>query len=201
MYNIHETLHIFQTFIIFVIDMKPNIPASLYVRILCVLGFIISMYAVYVEHMTSRQSSEDSTSSGTDEKLFPTSEFKALCDIESIGASCSAVFQLPEGRLLSYMNIVPHGSVLDVPNAALGVIYYFTIFSLESFVAKTTFIQQITVAINATALISSIILAIKLLELREFCIVCLTAHVLNTLLIVFYVKRLLKTRGGKQKTV
>lgn len=185
------------TVIVFVI-MTPNIPPSLYTRILCVIGFVISMYALYVEHMTSH-SSED-FSSGTDEMPFPTNEFKALCDIESIGASCSAVFQLPEGKLLSYLKIVPHGSVLDVPNAALGVIYYVVIFIFESLVPKILFIQKITVALNSVALSSSIILAIKLLQLREFCIVCLTAHVLNTLLIVFYVKRLLKTKEGKTKT-
>lgn len=32
----------------------------------------------------------------------------------------SNVFQLPEGRMLSYFGIVPEGSLLDVPNAALG---------------------------------------------------------------------------------
>lgn len=159
------------------------------------------MYALYVEHMTSHSSEDFSSNGTTDEMPFPTSEFKALCDIESIGASCSAVFQLPEGRLLSYLNIVPHGSVLDVPNAALGVVYYFIIFILESFVAKILFIQRLTVAFNSAALMSSVILAIKLIQLREFCIVCLTAHVLNTLLIVFYVKRLLKTNGGKKKSV
>ncbi len=34
--------------------------------------------------------------------------------------SYSNVFQLPEGRMLSYFGIVPEGSFLDVPNAALG---------------------------------------------------------------------------------
>ena len=29
----------------------------------------------------------------------------------------SNVFQLPEGRMLTYFNIVPEGSILDVPNA------------------------------------------------------------------------------------
>ena len=33
----------------------------------------------------------------------------------------SNVFQLPEGRMLSYFGIVPEGSILDVPNAALGM--------------------------------------------------------------------------------
>ena len=32
----------------------------------------------------------------------------------------SNVFQLPEGRMLTYFGIVPEGSLLDVPNAALG---------------------------------------------------------------------------------
>ena len=32
----------------------------------------------------------------------------------------SKVFQLPEGRMLTYFGIVSEGSLLDVPNAALG---------------------------------------------------------------------------------
>jgi len=32
----------------------------------------------------------------------------------------SKVFQLPEGRMLTYFGIVPEDSLLDVPNAALG---------------------------------------------------------------------------------
>eukprot|EP00339_Tiarina_fusa_P008251 CAMPEP_0116998542 /NCGR_PEP_ID=MMETSP0472-20121206/1575_1 /TAXON_ID=693140 ORGANISM="Tiarina fusus, Strain LIS" /NCGR_SAMPLE_ID=MMETSP0472 /ASSEMBLY_ACC=CAM_ASM_000603 /LENGTH=90 /DNA_ID=CAMNT_0004697721 /DNA_START=39 /DNA_END=308 /DNA_ORIENTATION=+ len=75
-----------------------------------VVGVILSMYAVYVEHKVAHKPPEE--------------EFQSLCDIEEIGASCSAVFQLPEGRMLSYFGIVPDGHMLDVPNAVLGVLYY-----------------------------------------------------------------------------
>ena len=36
----------------------------------------------------------------------------------------SNVFQLPEGRMLTFFGIVPEGSLLDVPNAALGTYLY-----------------------------------------------------------------------------
>ena len=50
--------------------MSTNAKTSLYAA----LGAILSVYAVYVEHKTAHKS--------------PDEEFSALCDIESIGASC-----------------------------------------------------------------------------------------------------------------
>ena len=43
--------------------------------ILAIIGFILSAYSVYVEHKV-------------DQKFNPDEEFRALCDIEAIGASC-----------------------------------------------------------------------------------------------------------------
>ena len=48
---------------------------SYYARTLCIIGIILSSYALYVEHRTSHQENEEE-------------EFVALCDIEVIGASC-----------------------------------------------------------------------------------------------------------------
>ena len=68
-----------------------------------ILGCVLSAYALYVEHKVAHKS--------------PDEEFTAFCDIETIGASCSNVFSLPEGRMLTYFRIVPEGSIFDVPNA------------------------------------------------------------------------------------
>ena len=64
------------------------------VRNWAIFGLILSYYALYVERKIEHKGNDDE-------------EFTALCDIESIGASCSAVFQLPEGRMLSLFGIVP----------------------------------------------------------------------------------------------
>jgi hypothetical protein len=51
--------------------------------VLGILGFILSTYSVYVEHMVEQQQQlrEDGVEMS----------FKALCDIDSIGASCRCV--------------------------------------------------------------------------------------------------------------
>ena len=74
------------------------------------IGLILSLYALFVElHPV----------------LFPEdTEFTPLCDIEAIKASCSSVFSMPEGHMVSYWGFVEKGHVLDVPNAALGAAFY-----------------------------------------------------------------------------
>ena len=113
----------------------------------------------------------------------------------------SAVFNLPEGKLLSYFNVVPNGHILDVPNAFLGLLYYSAIFIIESFIyhlpSIIEYMRYITFTFNTLAMSSSIYLAYKLIMLQELCILCWTTHLLNTLLLVHYGKRLL--RGGHVK--
>ena len=162
---------------------------SLYTRFLATIGIILSSYALYVEHKSSHPTYTD----GIED------EFQALCDIEAIGASCSQVFSLPEGRMLSYFAIVPEGSALDVPNAALGITYYSIIFLSESFLTKTDLIKVMTVCLNCGAMASSIFLATKLLALGELCILCWTTHLLNTLLLVYYSRLLMKKNAEKAK--
>lgn len=47
--------------------------------ILSIVGFILSSYSVYVEYKIEHRH---------DDNAIDGEEFKALCDIESIGASC-----------------------------------------------------------------------------------------------------------------
>mmetsp|Transcript_21129 Transcript_21129/g.29389 ORF Transcript_21129/g.29389 Transcript_21129/m.29389 type:complete len:102 (-) Transcript_21129:1109-1414(-) len=76
--------------------------------------------------------------------------------------------------MLSYFGIIPHDHVLDVPNAALGVVYYTYILTMSS-----VFPVLMTQIIASMALGSSLFLAYKLTILRELCILCWTTHVLN----------------------
>jgi Vitamin K epoxide reductase family. len=176
--------------------MSPS--SSIYTRVLSTVGIILSCYALYVEYKTSHPTRNED---GIEE------EFQALCDIESIGASCSQVFALPEGKMMSYFGVVPKDSVIDVPNAALGLIYYSFIFLSEQFLLtrsgrRTDLILYVTFALNCAAMSSSIFLATKLFQLGELCVLCWTTHLLNSLLLIYYFRRLLlKNKKMTKKTV
>mmetsp|Transcript_11726 Transcript_11726/g.16250 ORF Transcript_11726/g.16250 Transcript_11726/m.16250 type:complete len:178 (-) Transcript_11726:123-656(-) len=142
--------------------------------ILSFIGLVLSIYSVYVEHMVHVKNEME------DEE-----EFVALCDIEKIGASCSAVFTLPEGKMLSFFGIVPKDSPLDVPNAVLGSIFYSLILLLESTSLSIQFLPFVLL-MNCAAMASSIFLAYKLTVLKELCLVCWTCHALNTTLLYHY---------------
>jgi len=149
------------------------------VSFLAALGLVLSCYAVYVEHKHSNETESDQP-------------FKALCDIDQIGASCSAVFAMPQGKLLSYFNIVPHDHVLDVPNAVLGILYYALILINEAIINFPSFLIKFA---STSAMSSSIYLAVVLTSLKELCILCWTTHVINTLLLYTILTRnTLKTK-------
>jgi uncharacterized membrane protein len=95
------------------------------------------------------------------------------------------------GRLLSFFSIVPRDSILDISNAFIGFIYYAIVLSLEQTMAVSSLGSHrlwliFTLIINCLAMSVSIYLAIKLIYLREICILCWTTHVLNFLLLRNY---------------
>jgi uncharacterized membrane protein len=150
-----------------------------------VVGCILSAYAVYVEYKvasihahkaTTIVPADETTEAPFLKEVEEEPEFVALCDIKSIGASCSNVFTLPEGRMLSYFGIVPAHSVLDLPNAALGFIHYTYLLTLRPLMPKS-----ITYFMILMAFASTVFLAYQLtFVLFELCILCWTTHVINT---------------------
>lgn len=77
--------------------------------------------------------------------------------------------------MLSLFGIVPKGSVLDVPNAALGLVYY-TLWLL----VLPRLPRVLTLVVSSLALSSSVFLATQLLILNELCLLCWSTHVINT---------------------
>jgi hypothetical protein len=111
----------------------------------------------------------------------------------------SAVFQLPEGKMLSFFGLVPKDSVLDIPNGILGMIFYIYVF-LRCNMRSSKLVpldRRVNAIICSLALASSIFLARKLYVIKEICVVCLTTHVINT--IVFYRAMLEITKKQKDK--
>jgi len=87
----------------------------------------------------------------------------------------STVFRLPEGRMLSYFGIVSSGSILDVPNATLGLGYY----AIWHMFLLPFFPKQIRLLVDSLALASSGFLATRLILLSELCVLCWSIHVIN----------------------
>eukprot|EP00816_Leptocylindrus_hargravesii_P005709 CAMPEP_0196803010 /NCGR_PEP_ID=MMETSP1362-20130617/2478_1 /TAXON_ID=163516 /ORGANISM="Leptocylindrus danicus, Strain CCMP1856" /LENGTH=149 /DNA_ID=CAMNT_0042174431 /DNA_START=33 /DNA_END=479 /DNA_ORIENTATION=+ len=142
------------------------------VNLLATIGLILSLYALYVESKIHDEDLEE--------------DFVALCDIEAIGASCSTVFAMPEGKLLSYFGLVPSSHILDVPNAMLGTIYYTLCIIRENFLynefpvtakdvdvgRKRVRIDQMILLIASGAMSASVFLAFRLTQLKELCVLC-----------------------------
>jgi vitamin-K-epoxide reductase (warfarin-sensitive) len=149
------------------------------------LGWILSAYAVYVEYKVQHKADDEE-------------DFVALCDIKALNASCSQVFALPVGRVLSYFGLVPEHSLFDLPNAALGMIHYtymllvalpMGLLSVKASASTSsqpnTVLASLTSFMVASAMASTIFLAYQLtFVLFELCVLCWTTHVINSF--VFY---------------
>jgi hypothetical protein len=157
------------------------------------LGIILSLYALHVENVQhAREEAED-----MGEELL--GEYRSLCDIEALGASCSATFALPEGRMLSYFGLVKEGSPLDVPNALLGVLFYSYVLFSDNVGAALRPPGGLTLFAASLAMSSSVFLAYKLMVLRKLCLLCLTTHVINLVLINHYVRAFFRGTTTKKK--
>lgn len=119
----------------------------------------------------------------------------------------SAVFSLPEGKMLSFFGLVPIGHALDIPNGVLGMLFYlYTIMRFFIIRKKNQqrggifilFGSPISLLISSLAIASSIFLGRKLYIIREFCIVCLSTHILNTTLWIRAMMELGQSSSEKQ---
>lgn len=77
--------------------------------ILSTVGFILSAYSVYVEHKIHQHETLDDDEGG----------FKALCDIDAIGASCRYVFFLHVALFVCFCEL--NGAVMFFESATRTV--------------------------------------------------------------------------------
>jgi vitamin-K-epoxide reductase (warfarin-sensitive) len=88
---------------------------------------------------------------------------------------------MPVGKMLSYFGIVPAGHFLDVPNAALGILYYLW----QLFLGSSPYVPaELTQVITGAAFLSSVFLAYQLtFVIVELCVLCWSTHVINSILL------------------
>lgn len=144
------------------------------------LGICLSTYALYVEHASALDS-----------------DFKAACDIEWLGASCTKVFSSEYGRLGSHLGLIPAGSVFDLPNAAIGLVFYVAVLLLPYLPLPHSFKQWALFLGALLAGATSVYLGIALHTLGDFCVVCVSTYVVNAVILII---SLVEVCSGRTKT-
>lgn len=131
-----------------------------------VLGLIVSGYALYVEY-----EHHQAAKTGI--------EYVAMCDF-GLHMSCSDVLTSEYGTILSKWGLVPKGSMLDLPNAALGSVYYLIALSYPMF-SHVVMGRVFMLGASTFSLLFSLYLAYVLrFILHDLCVVCVTSYVINT---------------------
>ena len=141
------------------------------IRLLCVAGLVLSVYALYVE-----------------EQAQSNPGFEALCDF-SATVSCSKVFTHRYGHLL-----------FGLPNALYGTAYYvaMVVGTLPLFSQHAVFYQAVLAAAGGAAAFS-VLLAVLLRELGDMCVLCMATWVINFLLLLLSYRRYAAFVAGKRK--
>lgn len=138
--------------------------ASRILSLACWAGIAVSCYALYVEHAI-----HTAKASGL--------EYTAACDFGA-SASCSKVLSSKYAKILSFAGLVPQDSMLDLPNAALGLVFYFTVLLWRALNLPSIILL---IAATASLAFSAFLGYVLAFILHDFCLVCVTCYVINTI--------------------
>ncbi|XP_052631075.1 vitamin K epoxide reductase complex subunit 1-like protein 1 [Harpia harpyja] len=147
---------------------------------LCLAGAALSLYALHVERARARDPS-----------------YRAACDLGP-AVSCTRVFASRWGRGLGLVEVVAgRDSVANVPNGAIGVVFYL----LQGLLVGTLPGRVTAAALLGTSVASAMaslwLAGVLAFGLRDFCLVCITTYVLNGLLLALNWRRWRRLRRLK----
>lgn len=130
------------------------------------IGLALSLYAVYVEMKKEADSS-----------------FEAVCDISET-MSCSKVFLSEQGKIWSFLGIIPKGSVLDQPNAVYGAAFYVMVMILDSVDPSVKSANSLLMFLSTFgAGLSAYLAKILVYDLQDTCLVCFGSYVCNAVIL------------------
>lgn len=130
-------------------------------RIFPILGILISLYALWVEH---RKALDDT--------------YEAMCDL-SEGASCTKVLMSSYGHIFSHFGFVKSGSLLDVPNPVLGLCFYSLVLLWPGNSRLPVLLASIG-SVMFSAYLGYILYAV----LKDFCLVCVSSYAINLIILI-----------------
>lgn len=144
------------------------------------IGLALSLYAVYVEMKKQADSS-----------------FEAVCDISET-MSCSKVFLSEQGKIWSYLGIIPKDSILDQPNAVYGAVFYILVMILDGMDPSVKTANALLMFFGAFgAGLSAYLAKILIYDLRDTCLVCFGSYVCNAAILFGAIKRVFFSSSGK----
>ncbi|KAM3654563.1 vitamin K epoxide reductase complex subunit 1-like [Ammospiza maritima maritima] len=139
--------------------------------VLCVAGAALSVYALHVEHQAAKDPS-----------------YRAACDLGP-SVSCTRVFSSRWGRGLGLLELlVGRDSALNVPNGAIGLLFYLLQGMLGTWRGRAAALALVGTSV-ASALASLWLGAVLLFGLRDLCVVCLSTYGVNLALLALNLQR------------
>uniref|UniRef100_A0A8C9NR58 vitamin-K-epoxide reductase (warfarin-sensitive) n=1 Tax=Serinus canaria TaxID=9135 RepID=A0A8C9NR58_SERCA len=139
--------------------------------VLCVAGAALSVYALHVEHHAAKDPS-----------------YRAACDLGP-SVSCTRVFSSRWGRGLGLVEpVLGRESVLNVPNSAVGVIFYLLQGLLGTRRGRLAAVTLLGTSV-ASALASLWLAGVLLFGLRDLCLVCVSTYGVNLALLGLNLRR------------
>ncbi|XP_069630704.1 vitamin K epoxide reductase complex subunit 1 [Haliaeetus albicilla] len=138
---------------------------------LCLAGAALSLYALHVERARARDPS-----------------YRAACDLGP-AVSCTRVFASRWGRGLGLVEVVAgRDSVANVPNGAIGVVFYLLQGLLGAVPGRAAAATLLGTSV-ASAMASLWLAGVLAFGLWDFCLVCITTYVLNAFLLALNWRR------------
>lgn len=150
--------------------------------LICMVGILLSVYALYVELKKEKDP-----------------KYTATCDI-SEHMSCSKVFTSKYGKGFGLLpHILGEKSPLNLPNGFFGIIYY-SLCCITGF-SNNRNLVKLQVLFGIAGIVMAVYLAyILYFILYDFCVVCVTTYALNVVIFILSVIRLNHVEGKKQKS-
>jgi len=147
------------------------------VRLLAVVGFILSAYAYHVE-----QELINAQRSGL--------QYVALCDVGWF--SCSKVFSSEYGHASQFIGLP------RISNALFGMLFYTAVITFTSLAPKLMF--PVVFLMYAVSCVGSLVLGcILIFVLNDICIVCMSIYVVNFVSMYRLVGKYRRGPDGKAK--
>ena len=148
---------------------------------LCLLGIVLSIYALYVEV-----------------KKMQDKSFTAMCDFNA-KMSCSKVFSSKYGTGFGLVEpLLGKDSIFNIPNSIYGIAFYIFVLILGFFEGKAiAWISMISCVLSCIGCVYLAYILYYILE--DFCVVCVSTYGVNALLLALSIYHLvqLPTNTGK----
>ncbi len=146
----------------------------------CVVGALVSFYALHVEHMHNLDA-----------------DYEALCDV-SATMSCSKVLNSEYGKIFSHLGLFPKDSLFDQPNAFYGLVFYFLVGIMGSMSVRSPATLSLNLFLGIAGMVMTLGLAYILsFILGDVCLVCVSSYVCNTVILVDTVAEFMGTKKSR----